>query len=86
MKNKIRKDKDSTSLQGQMGPPVYCYPEKENSAEIFRMMEAAARRRAVGLYNEVWGTNHDILSARESLFVEGTKPKTDNTVSVGTDC
>ena len=84
--NKIRKDQNSTPLQGQLNPPVYRYPEKEITDEYVRIAEASARRKAIGLYNEVWETNHDILSARESLFVEGTKPKSDNTVSVGTDC
>ena len=85
MKAKFHRDMKSPSIEGQ-SVKTPCFPETEDRVEMCRFMEAAARPKAIKMYNQAWGTKLNIQSARESLFVEGTKPMTATTPSVGTDC
>ena len=61
-------------------------PDSEDRSEVIRFDEAAARRKVVGIFSQVWDTRHDLESAVENVYITGSKPCLANAVTVGTDC
>ena len=81
----MRKDDEHPTLESGANTPAVD-PDELDNPEYTRFEEAAARRKAVGLYNQVWGTRHDVQSAIENVYITGSTPRLANAITVGTDC
>ena len=82
MSMKMRKDDENPSLESGADTPAV-NPDDLDNPEYTRFEEAAARRKAVGLYNRVWGTKHDVQSAIDNVYITGFRSRPAGAGKVG---